>query len=377
MNKIIVTICSAALVVVGTLSVNQLSFNHNDAINTGSDNTAVVQYADKADENCLIEDSYKEAVTAPVKDTTDKAKAASPVETKAEDNIVVKASKKEAVNEVNSIAIAEQKDSLKKDAQAAVQKAPQTAEADSVKNTPVSSNTANKTAASDVKNAYVYKNVDLSQCNNIQEVVALLQKNGFKYITMGNVEQISSLKDILALICNKNNDDTSTPTEKPEKPTPTTKPERPTPTPTTKPERPTPTPTQAPSNDTNTGVSSYASQVLQLVNQERAKEGLSALTTNSTLQAAAEKRAQETVQSFSHTRPNGTSFSTVLKEYGISYRAAGENIAYGQKTPQEVVKAWMNSSGHRANIMSPKFGKIGIGVYQKNGVIYWSQLFTN
>ena len=345
MKKIIVTICSAALVVAGTLSVNQLSLNHNDAINTSSDNTAVVQYADKAEVNSLIEDSNKEAVTAPVKDTTDKAKMAAPVETKAEDKTVVKATKKEGVKEANSIA------------QAGVQKAPQTAEADSVKTTPVSSNTDNKTATSDVKNAYVYKNVDLSQCDNIQEVVALLQKNGFTYITMGNVEQISSLKDILALICNNNNDDTSTPT--------------------TKPEKPTPTPTQAPSNDTDTSVSSYASQVLKLVNQERAKEGLSALTTNSTLQAAAEKRAQETVQSFSHTRPNGTSFSTVLKEYGISYRAAGENIAYGQKTPQEVVKAWMNSSGHRANIMSAKFSKIGIGVYQKNGVTYWSQLFTN
>ena len=104
---------------------------------------------------------------------------------------------------------------------------------------------------------------------------------------------------------------------------------------------------------------------------------LSTYTTNSTISAAANMRAKETVQSFSHTRPNGTSFSTALKEYGISYMAAGENIAYGQRTPQEVVTGWMNSPGHRANILNSNFHKIGIGVYQSNGVIYWSQLFTN
>jgi uncharacterized protein YkwD len=113
------------------------------------------------------------------------------------------------------------------------------------------------------------------------------------------------------------------------------------------------------------------------VNQERAKVGLSALTTNTSLTNAANKRAQETVQSFSHTRPNGTNFNTVFKEFNVSYRTAGENIAYGQKTPQEVVTGWMNSPGHRANILNGNFGKIGIGVYKSNGVIYWSQLFTN
>ncbi|NLK74862.1 MAG: hypothetical protein GX288_06175 [Clostridiales bacterium] len=115
-----------------------------------------------------------------------------------------------------------------------------------------------------------------------------------------------------------------------------------------------------------------------MVNQERAKAGLSALTSNSTLTAAANKRAEETVQLFSHTRPNGTSFSTVLGEFGIQYRTAGENIAYGQRTPQEVVTGWMNSPGHRANILNGNFGKIGIGVYQSsNGTIYWTQVFTN
>lgn len=128
---------------------------------------------------------------------------------------------------------------------------------------------------------------------------------------------------------------------------------------------------------TTTGISNYANEVIKLVNQERAKAGLSALSTNATLTSAANKRAEETVVSFSHTRPNGTQFSTVFKEYGVSYRAAGENIAYGQKTPQEVVTGWMNSPGHRANILNGNFGKIGVGVHQNNGVIYWVQLFTN
>ena len=151
------------------------------------------------------------------------------------------------------------------------------------------------------------------------------------------------------------------------------------PVPTTKPAPTTaPVPTTKPSTSTNTsGISNYANQVLQLVNQERANAGLSALTTNATITSAANKRAQETAQSFSHTRPNGSSFSTVLKEYGVPFRAAGENIAYGQKTPQEVVTGWMNSPGHRANILKSSFGKIGIGVYQTNGVIYWTQVFTD
>lgn len=121
---------------------------------------------------------------------------------------------------------------------------------------------------------------------------------------------------------------------------------------------------------------SYAEQVVNLVNEERSKEGLSPLALDKTVAAAAQVRAQEIVTSFSHTRPDGTSFATALKEQNISYRRAGENIAWGQKTPEEVVNAWMNSSGHRANIMNPDFTSIGVGYYQVNGVNYWCQLFT-
>lgn len=122
--------------------------------------------------------------------------------------------------------------------------------------------------------------------------------------------------------------------------------------------------------------SSYAAQVIALVNQERAKEGLAALQYDAALEKAANIRAKETEVSFSHTRPNGTSFSTVLQENGVSYHGTGENIAYGQQTPEEVMTGWMNSPGHRANIMNKNFTKIGVGFYESNGVKYWEQLFT-
>ena len=101
------------------------------------------------------------------------------------------------------------------------------------------------------------------------------------------------------------------------------------------------------------------------------------MTIDTKVQAAAQVRAKECEQSFSHTRPNGTSFATALKEQNVSYRSAGENIAWGQRSPQEVVKAWMNSAGHRANIMNANFTTIGVGYYQNaKGTNYWCQLFT-
>lgn len=122
--------------------------------------------------------------------------------------------------------------------------------------------------------------------------------------------------------------------------------------------------------------SQYISEVVRLVNAERAKEGLAALQMDSSLNSAAQVRAKEIVTSFSHTRPNGSNCFTALSEAGIKYNGSGENIAYGQKTPAEVVNAWMNSAGHRANIMSSKFTKIGIGCHNSNGTYYWSQFFT-
>lgn len=132
-----------------------------------------------------------------------------------------------------------------------------------------------------------------------------------------------------------------------------------------------------PETDTSTGEHSFIKEVVNLVNIERAKEGLAPLTIDTKVQAAAQVRAKECEQLFSHTRPNGTSFSTALKEQNVSYRSAGENIAWGQKTPHEVVTAWMNSAGHRANIMNKNFTTIGVGYYENaRGTDYWCQLFT-
>ena len=137
---------------------------------------------------------------------------------------------------------------------------------------------------------------------------------------------------------------------------------------------------EVPENDSSDAgqeaMKSYVEQVVELVNMERAKVGLPALTMSQDLNNAAQIRAVETVQSFSHTRPDGSSFSSVLKENGISFRGAGENIAWGQRTPEAVVNAWMNSEGHRANILNKNFTSIGVGYYLNGSTPYWVQLFT-
>ena len=94
------------------------------------------------------------------------------------------------------------------------------------------------------------------------------------------------------------------------------------------------------------------------------------------MQSAAQIRARELVTDFSHTRPDGSECFTALQAVGAKYSGAGENIAYGQKTPQEVVNAWMNSPGHRANIMNGNFTTIGVGCYKSGNTYYWSQFFT-
>ncbi len=122
---------------------------------------------------------------------------------------------------------------------------------------------------------------------------------------------------------------------------------------------------------------SFPEQVVKLVNEERTKAGLSEVTLDKNMEAAALTRAKEIETSFSHTRPDGRSFSTVLTDNGITYRGSGENIAWGQRSPEEVMKGWMNSDGHRANILNPKFTKIGVGYYRNAaGRNYWTQLFT-
>lgn len=117
----------------------------------------------------------------------------------------------------------------------------------------------------------------------------------------------------------------------------------------------------------------YVFAVVDLVNEERAKENLAPLTLNKAATEAAQVRAEEAKESFSHTRPNGTKCFTALTEAEVSYMAAGENLAGKIKTPEKVVDAWMNSPGHRKNIMNPQYSQIGVG-YVSSGN-YWSQFF--
>ena len=116
-------------------------------------------------------------------------------------------------------------------------------------------------------------------------------------------------------------------------------------------------------------VTANAQSVVNQVNQERAKQGLSALRVDPKLTAAAQIRAKEIVEKFSHTRPDGTRWSTV------SSVAYGENIAKGQRTADKVMAAWMTSSGHRANILRASYGSIGVACVKSGGVYYWVQLF--
>lgn len=132
--------------------------------------------------------------------------------------------------------------------------------------------------------------------------------------------------------------------------------------------------TDQPGNDSTQDA--FAAEVVNLVNQERAKAGLSPLTIHTQAESAAAVRAKEIERSFSHTRPDGSSFYTALTSAGIRYQSAGENIAYGQMTPREVMDSWMNSSGHRANILNGNYTSIAVSHYQNGaGVHYWVQLF--
>lgn len=122
---------------------------------------------------------------------------------------------------------------------------------------------------------------------------------------------------------------------------------------------------------------SFAEQVVKLVNEERTKAGLKEVTLDTNIEAAALVRAKEIEKSFSHTRPDGRHFSTALQEQSVNYKGAGENIAWGQSSPEAVMNAWMNSEGHRANILNANYTKIGVGYYQNTkGTNYWTQLFT-
>ena len=167
------------------------------------------------------------------------------------------------------------------------------------------------------------------------------------------------------------------PTEKPVTPTPTATPtEKPaTPTPTA---TPIPTATPTPSPEPEMSVEEMASEVIRLTNIERVKAGRSPLQYHAGLQRAAMVRAEEITRKFSHTRPDGTDSSTALYENGVACDG-GENIAAGQKTPEAVVRAWMNSSGHKATMMQQSITHIGVGVCKSpiTGQWLWVQDFSS
>ena len=371
MRKIIVTLCSIALSFAASFGANELQPKDEAVINNNKEELVLEQETEEVEDTASLpkeditteETVVEDDIVSNIEEEAPKAEDTEEKSTSKKTKKDYKKSNKKSVTNTNKAA----KEDNKNTNNNASNNVTKNTNNNTNNNTSINTNTnetkqdtnINVNSKKDNGNKYIYKNVDLSDCNSTQDVVNELQKKGYKKITMDNIQNVSSLEDILSFIGDKESQ------PRPKQSTP--KQTAPTTTPTT-------TPTSAPSNPSN---NSYADEVLRLVNIERNKAGLSNLTTNSSLTAAANKRAEETKISFSHTRPNGSKFSTALQEYGVSYRTAGENIAYGQRSPQEVVNGWMNSPGHRANILNASFNKIGIGVYQSGGVIYWTQLFTD
>ncbi|KON69694.1 hypothetical protein AKG34_13690 [Peribacillus butanolivorans] len=127
--------------------------------------------------------------------------------------------------------------------------------------------------------------------------------------------------------------------------------------------------------ETSSELSAFEQQVVKLTNAERAKQGLAALKIDTELSKVARLKSQDMKDKnyFDHNSPTYGSPFDMMKKFGISYTSAGENIAQGQKTPEEVVEAWMNSQGHRENIMNSSFTHIGVGYVESGN--YWTQQF--
>ncbi|RHW41738.1 SCP-like extracellular protein [Neobacillus notoginsengisoli] len=125
------------------------------------------------------------------------------------------------------------------------------------------------------------------------------------------------------------------------------------------------------------GIDKFEQQVIDLTNVQRQQNGLPPLKADTKLSGVAEKKSIDMQQKnyFSHTSPTYGSPFDMMRDFGVTYRSAGENIAMGQRTPQEVVQAWMNSEGHRQNILNRDFTHIGVGFEQ--GGYYWTQMFIS
>ena len=215
------------------------------------------------------------------------------------------------------------------------------------------------------------KEIDCNNGVNIQDIIKKYGANCNIIIDNGNGTKTPVEKPA--------EKPTETPVEKPaEKPT-----EKPVETPAEKPvekpaEKPVETPAEKPAetpSNPNSSVLAIEREVVDLVNQIRASYGLSQLTLNEELSKVARVKAEDMAQNryFSHNSPTYGSPFDMMRRFGISYRTAGENIAMGYSTAKAVVDAWMNSEGHRANILNASFTQIGVG-YTANGN-YWSQMF--
>ncbi|WP_235848439.1 CAP domain-containing protein [Litchfieldia alkalitelluris] len=123
------------------------------------------------------------------------------------------------------------------------------------------------------------------------------------------------------------------------------------------------------------GLSEFEQRVVDLTNAERSKNGLPNLQADTKLSSVAREKSTDMQKNnyFSHTSPTYGSPFDMMRDSGVTYKTAGENIAQGQQTPEAVVEAWMNSEGHRKNILSKDFTHIGVG-YQKAGH-HWTQMF--
>ncbi|MBS4209852.1 CAP domain-containing protein [Bacillus sp. FJAT-50079] len=241
---------------------------------------------------------------------------------------------------------------------------------------------AGKADAAEIKpiqTKVVYYQIDASKLSNDWYETVLKQLNinlkdavnwNTKYQLAPEKQEVQTQKPVQQQPVQK-------PVEKPvPAPTPTEKPAptQPVEQQAQKPASPQPT-EQKPAEQTNSQLSAFEQQVFELTNQERAKNGLAPLKIDLELSKVAREKSRDMSVNkyFDHNSPTYGSPFDMMKKFGITYRSAGENIAMGQRTPEEVVNAWMNSSGHRANILSTNFTHIGIG-YVANGN-YWTQQF--
>jgi uncharacterized YkwD family protein len=199
------------------------------------------------------------------------------------------------------------------------------------------------------------------------------------YVYQGsNLNELNSyLQKYFANLGINFNTNTTTTTETQQPTQPTAQTQQPTETTTQPTQQPTTTTEPTQTTQTTSALSAYEQKVVDLTNQERAKNGLATLKVDTALSKVAREKSLDMSKNgyFSHTSPTYGSPFDMMKQFGISYQYAGENIAMGQRTPEEVVQAWMNSEGHRKNILSANFNYIGVGYVESGN--YWTQMFIS